>query len=99
MPVGSLRAGIALNLFDNLKKKHQIAYVSEYIDNNDNNSSINNLQLFQRQTDKHVANYYKNNSNMKIIIVLRSNKYSEKKYFKQLFGNGNSFFKTIRIFE
>lgn len=87
IPIGSLRAGIALNLFHNLKKKHQIAYVSEYMEYDDNDLSVNDLQSFQRETDQHVANYYKKNSSKKVIIVLRSNKYSEKKYFNKLFGN------------
>ena len=92
-PIGSLRAGIALNLFRNLKKKHQIAYVSEFSENNDNHSSVSDEQLFSRQTDQYIANYHKNNPDLKIIIILRSNKYSEKKYFRSIFGSQISFSK------
>lgn len=93
MPVGSLRAGIALSKFKNDQKIFDIGYISEYasvkkhlIINKEWNNNIKNV-------DKIMSKFFHENKNLKLIVILRTDDAEERKYFHEIFGSNIIFSK------
>jgi len=87
-PIGSLRAGIALEKYGDCIKKYDICLLSEYF-------IVKNIVdkkwiEFSRLVNKSIAQFYKKND-IKLIIALRDNSDDEREYFNSLFGKGVSY--------
>ena len=99
IPIGSVKAGIALSMFKEQQKTYDICYISEYSSEdkitNENLEWANNI----KKVDKIISNFYKNHKNIKIIVVLRSNNNNERDYFKNLFDPNISFSNPLRYLD
>ena len=100
MPIGSLRAGIALEKFKNVKKIYDLCYISEWKENYPEFSEYENpyridnkWSYFSRFVDNIIFYFYKRN-NIKLVIALRSDNPKEKEYFISHLDSNVIFTKT-----
>ena len=100
IPIGSLRAGISLEKFRDVKKIYDLCYVSEWkenypqFDEYENPCNIDHKwSYFSRFVDNVIFHFYKRN-NIKLVVALRSDNPRERRYFSSHLGSNVIFTKT-----
>ncbi len=90
-PIGSLKLGIFLEKFNQYNKKFDICFLSDHTDDGISDKWWKDKSKI---VDNAIAKFYKINK-PNLIIALRSNRDSERKYFENLFGSDVSFSKPL----